>query len=773
MKKYLFLIVVFFLSACNGANSTTYPVNNRQAGITPPDRPDSRYITPEMKFETNAVVYNPRNCPSPYVSKWISSGNTGKDSINVAEGKYSLKLQNDCDVYYYLDAARIEGDSLIFSGKFKYSEARSGKLYFYILQRVRDESVEHPAIPDSLIINNISGNAGWDGFTIRAKLKPNIYEIRFGLKTENINKVWIDDWDIQVDNFPVYRYVKARYPAEEDVEFDKGSGITLKELTPEVYRNLDVLGRIWGFLKYYHPAIADGDINWDYELFRVLPKVANAKNKKELNQVLYNWTENIGDFPVKEYHISSGDSILYPCFADIAWINNKEMFTDDMISLLNKVKNAVRQEKVNYYMIPFGGGPRQRNFRAEKPYNNITWEDQGYRLLSLFRFWNVMEYNFPYKSLTDKPWTNVLTEYIPEVLSAGSEAEYFAAMMKAVAEINDSHGRLFFNGSLKGTPAERLEYKKYPVTLTETDNGEFCVEKSFTSELNPGDIILSVNGKPVKEIYNELAPYITASNNAALSRNLRPCILAKSADNAMDIMAGTGKASSLEAKINRGGQMISLELKQFSRENTTGVKGAENYQRENKDIIFLNLGTSISSQLVNAIENNMSAKGIIFDLRQYPRDFMSFFKLSDVLLPNTAINLWFSTSVLNYPGHYRKYNECPIGKTNPDFFKGKVAILVNEYTQSLGEMTAIALSNAPRAAVIGSTTSGADGNVTRFILPGGMTVSYTVIGAYYPDWIQCQRTGVKIDIHARPTADDLLNKKDVLIERAIQYINEK
>jgi C-terminal processing protease CtpA/Prc len=97
---------------------------------------------------------------------------------------------------------------------------------------------------------------------------------------------------------------------------------------------------------------------------------------------------------------------------------------------------------------------------------------------------------------------------------------------------------------------------------------------------------------------------------------------------------------------------------------------------------------------------------------------------------------------------------------------------VNEYTQSLGEMTAIALSNAPRAVVIGSTTSGADGNATRFILPGGMSVSYTVIGAYYPDWVQCQRTGVKIDIYARPTVQDILDRKDVLMERAIQYINE-
>lgn len=772
MKTYFALIISFLLLSCSGTGNQSYSATVGQPETIVPEQPDSKYITAEMKFETNANVYSYNNCPYPFVSKWIGSGITQKDSADAAEGKYALRLQNKCDVYYYLDAARITGDSLIFSGKFKYSNAKSGKLNFYMLQRVRDESIEHPQYPDSLIITDISGNADWDGFTIRAKLKPNIFEIRFGLKTEGIEKTWIDDWDIQIDNQPVYRFVKARYKAEEDVEFNNGSGIALGKTTSQTHKNLDVLGRVWGFLKYYHPAVVDGDINWDYELFRILPKAAEARNKEELNAILLGWTENLGDFQVKEYVISSQDSTLYSCFADLEWINNREMFTDNMIAILNKVKNADRQEKVNYYLIPFSGGPRHRNFRAEKSYDNIGWDDQGFRLLTLFRFWNVMEYIFPYKYMTDTPWTEVLPKYIPEILSVQSEAEYFATMVKAVAEINDTHGSLSFKGNLKGTPAERLHFNKYPVSLIETDNGEFCVEKSYTSELKPGDIILSVNGKPVREIYNELAPYITASNKASLSRNLRSSILARPAGSAMDIMAGDSKPEVLKAEINRDGQKMSLELKQFSRGDASWVKSADNYLETNKDIIYLNVGTMVSHQLVNAVETNMSAKGIIFDLRQYPRDFMSFFKLSDVLLPDVAINLWFSTSMLNYAGNYKKYNECPIGKKNPDYYKGKVAILVNENTQSLGEMTAIALSNAPRSAVIGSTTSGADGNATRFILPGGMTVSYTIIGAYYPDWIQCQRTGVKIDIHARPTAQDLKDRKDILIEKAIQYINE-
>jgi hypothetical protein len=33
-------------------------------------------------------------------------------------------------------------------------------------------------------------------------------------------------------------------------------------LLPQQIDNLFLLGKIWGFLKYYHPAVASGKIDW-------------------------------------------------------------------------------------------------------------------------------------------------------------------------------------------------------------------------------------------------------------------------------------------------------------------------------------------------------------------------------------------------------------------------------------------------------------------------------------------------------------------------------
>ncbi len=48
-----------------------------------------------------------------------------------------------------------------------------------------------------------------------------------------------------------------------------------------------MLGFVWGFLKYHHPIIATGKYNWDYELFRILPKLKNIANKQERDDLLH------------------------------------------------------------------------------------------------------------------------------------------------------------------------------------------------------------------------------------------------------------------------------------------------------------------------------------------------------------------------------------------------------------------------------------------------------------------------------------------------------
>lgn len=67
--------------------------------------------------------------------------------------------------------------------------------------------------------------------------------------------------------------------AEGDKEFDNGSTLTREQLQKIPGNELAEFGKIWGFLKYHHPAVGSGKYNWDYELFRILLKYKEAGSK--------------------------------------------------------------------------------------------------------------------------------------------------------------------------------------------------------------------------------------------------------------------------------------------------------------------------------------------------------------------------------------------------------------------------------------------------------------------------------------------------------------
>ena len=113
-----------------------------------------------------------------------------------------------------------------------------------------------------------------------------------------------------------------------------------------------------------------------------------------------------------------------------------------------------------------------------------------------------------------------------------------------------------------------------------------------------------------------------------------------------------------------------------------------------------------------------------------------------------------------------------VGEKNKNAYTGKVIILINETTQSQAEYTTMAFRTAPHATVIGSTTAGADGNVSSFFLPGGISTMISGIGVYYPDGRETQRIGIVPDIELKPTINGIENGKDELLEKAIELINQ-
>ena len=536
-------------------------------------------------------------------------------------------------------------------------------------------------------------------------------------------------------------------------EFNKGSGIKSIDMNEKNVENIFVLAKVWGYLKYHHPNVAQGEYNWDYELFRVLPKVINIDSTEERDKILCDWIDSLGSFEI----INEGEPNTIPVL--------EYKFSDDLENRLLNIQNAKR-ENSNFYvsLVDEVGNP---NFINEKAYSLMGYPDAGYRLLSLFRYWNIIEYYFPYKHLIEENWEDVLKEFIPKFINASNELEYKLSVLELIGRIHDTHANIWSNDKT----LERYWGEKYaPVIITFVENKAVVTDYYHTklgekSKLKIGDIITKINGVPVEEIVSNKLKYIPASNYPTQLRNIARVLL-RTNDNVLHI------------DLIHNEEIKSVDVACYSASALNLKRYYENLQKQkvfykliDSDIAYIYPEAVRDRELSEIMKEVEKTKGLIIDLRCYPSESIVY-SLAEYLLPENTEFAQYTAGSLLTPGHFTVKGTLSVGKKNEDYYKGKVIILVNEKTQSHAEFTAMALRTAPEATVIGSTTAGADGNVSYFYLPGGILTAISGIGIYYPDGSETQRVGIVPDIEVKTTIAGVQLNKDELLEKAIKVINE-
>ena len=161
--------------------------------------------------------------------------------------------------------------------------------------------------------------------------------------------------------------------------------------------------------------------------------------------------------------------------------------------------------------------------------------------------------------------------------------------------------------------------------------------------------------------------------------------------------------------------------------------------------------------------------GIVIDMRCYPSTFMTF-TYGAWLKPTSSPFVKFTSGSVDMPGMFTYGTTVWNGGGIRRHYEGKEVTIVDANTQSSAEYQTMALSTAPGARVIGTTTAGADGNVSEIILPGGLSTMISGIGILYPDGTETQRKGVRLDKVVTPTIKGLIEGRDEQLEEAVRMI---
>jgi C-terminal processing protease CtpA/Prc len=693
------------------------------------------------------------------------------DSVTRHGGRYALRLQSagavrkagEFGVATCPLPANFRGKRITLKGFLKTDQVQNGFASMWL--RVNND--EGTIAFDNMANRQVQGTTDWTEYSITLPLADEARVIYFGLILPATGTAWLDDLSLTVDDKPLTKAAAKAityYKAERDTAFRRSSGIELEKLSQLQTTNLALLGRVWGFAKYYHPAVARGDYNFDAELLRVLPKVLAAPSPAENSAVLSTWLAGLGPVPACRgcREPAAKDVRLQP---DLGWLTDTQQLSPALSQQLVQLRQNRQQQQEHYYvrLAPYVSNVA---FRHEEAYASQTAPDAGLRLLALFRYWNMIEYFFPYRYAIGEDWQQVLPQVLPQVVAARTAEQYRLTMLALIARIHDSHANIYGDKVLE-------QYKglyQAPLWLRFVEGqatvaGYYDATLGPATTLKPGDVVVQVEGQPVADIVKARQPITPASNEPTQLRNI-----------ARDLLRGPTKQVSLV--VRRAGREFPVTVDRVSlnqlnlnlgvRHNTLDPKAAP-WKLLPGNIGYLALGTLHKAELPGIMAQAQGTKGLVIDLRNYPAEFV-LQTLSRYLVSKPMPFGRFSGPDVTYPGMFRWSPVQSLAAGPGPAYPGKVVVLMDEVSQSQAEYTALGLRTVPRATLVGSTTAGADGDISSIVLPGDVHSFISGLGVYYPDGRETQRVGIVPDVEVHPTIQGLSEGRDELLERAVQLI---
>ncbi len=202
------------------------------------------------------------------------------------------------------------------------------------------------------------------------------------------------------------------------------------------------------------------------------------------------------------------------------------------------------------------------------------------------------------------------------------------------------------------------------------------------------------------------------------------------------------------------------------------------YGKLPNNLAYVNIkGTDGLKQVENQMEKIMAdiadTQGVVLDIRGF---YGGYDPVSQYLAGCFASSrkLYMTTRKRNGPAHgdFTEIMEWYVTPKTAKPYTKSVIMLTSRFTQSAGETFALAMKQFDHIITLGDTTAGSFSDNPNFELYNSWMFSVSVGDYRAPDGISYEGTGLLPDKYAKTAKSDLLNGKDIVLEKAIQLLNQ-
>src|SRR5262245_3033082 len=613
----------------------------------------------------------------------------------------------------------------------------------------------------------------WQYYEVVGDVDEDAVVINIGILLLNKGKAWLDDVSLEDLGKVV---VRAEPP---------------RPLTARGLENLVAFTRLLGYVRHFHPSDEAAAADWNTFAITGINEVENAKNAAELAQKLESIFRPVAAtvrvFPTAEPPTSPRE--LSPpanesALRVVSWLHQG-------FGQKTRQNSIYKSERV-WHEAPGGTQPKdspdpRQPFSADlgggvsclvplalfgdakgtlphaatgetKSKDDLvkySGNDRATRLADVGLAWNIFEHFYPYFDVVQTDWQQALHAALFSAANDSDEKAFLITLRRMVAQLHDGHGNVYH-------PADSSDYN-IPVLLKWVE-GQLVVSDvaSAGSEgLQPGDVVLKVDGRPSASELSEREALISAATPQWRRYKALEQIRAGAKDSVL----------TLEVK-TQSGQARSVGLRRTMEEEELREARPEKISELKPGVFYLDLDRIKDEDFQAVLPKLEQARGIIFDLRAYPKVSP---KVMSYLTDKQIESALFLRPVITTPDHAQiKFDDAGRWKLEPiaPRLKAKMVFLIDGRAISYAESWMGIIEAYKLAAIVGEPTAGTNGDINPFNLPGNYMVIWTGLKVLKHDGSQHHGIGIQPTVPVSRTIRGIRERRDEQLERAVSIVSQ-
>jgi len=383
--------------------------------------------------------------------------------------------------------------------------------------------------------------------------------------------------------------------------------------------------------------------------------------------------------------------------------------------------------------------------------NQFSGNDRATRLAAVALAWNAFQHFYPYFDVVETDWPHALVAALTSAATDTDEGAFVDTLRRLVTALHDGHGRVNHPRLIDRSHALPLAWALVEDKLVITH----VVGQAADAGFKPGDSVIEVDGESIEKTLARMRTLISSATPQYVRH-----IVARELRSGPDGSVVRLKVQSQDGKLREG------VLRRIASGAADEPRPATVAELE-PGISYVDLDRAIEVDFKAALPQLAEAKAVIFDFRGYPKMFEFLDHLSDQTMQCAVWQVPIITRPdrLDAPEYYTsRWDVTPMAPR----LKGHLIFLIDGRAISAAE-TAMGIVEAYRLAdIVGEPTAGTNGNVNPFTVPGGYVLSWTGMRVLKHDGSRHHGVGILPTHPVSRTIKGITERRDEILEKALE-----